>query len=173
MLGSNAQKVREAPFVIVFAADLEPSKRVPHLQQLEREAGLSEDSIAQLPMRIRMFANQGALAGALKCAISTAFTPVMPVPSYVPTMAWSYKQTVFAASTFLYAAQSHGIDTCPMEGFDISRVKYCLDIPDRYSVPVIIAAGYGTDKSKYPASSPRLPLSELFFKGKFGGKFEP
>lgn len=190
MLGSNVQKVQEAPLVMVFAADLEPSKRVPELQKLEHEAGVrSVESIANLPMHLSMFANEGALGAAIKLAMSSTMTSFRPVPSYAPTIAWAYKQTIFAASTFLLAAESHGLATCPMEGFDERRVKHCLDVPDRYSVPVIIASGYhhhrppeedqdqedqeqqeqhDHDPIVQQKTTPRFPLSDLFFSGRFG-----
>ena len=168
MLGSNVQKVKEAPLVMVFAADLEPSKRVPELQKLEYEAGASTEAIAKLPMHLRMFVNEGALGAAVKLALATTVTPTQPIPSYAPTIAWAYKHTIFAASTFLLAAESYGIATCPMEGFDETRVKYCVDLPDRYSVPVIIAAGYSGDDSTAVRRTPRFPLSDMFFSGKFG-----
>ena len=65
----------------------------------------------------------------------------------------------------MYAAEAHDVNTCPMEGFDDTRVRRALDIPDRYSVPVVIAAGYA---ASIDDATPRLPYDQVFFKERFG-----
>ncbi|CAH0481466.1 unnamed protein product [Peronospora belbahrii] len=148
MMGSNVRKVKEAPIVAVFAADCEPSKRLPRLQQLAHDNGAPRRRCAQHAAR--------------------AVSPLMPVPSNVSTEAWAFKQTAFAAATFLYAAQVYGLATCPMEGFDQIRVRNALNIPDRYGVPVIIALGHPNPTEKPENPSARLDPTEVFFDGKFG-----
>ncbi|RLN66287.1 hypothetical protein BBJ28_00013919 [Nothophytophthora sp. Chile5] len=198
MLDSNARKVKEAPVVAVFAADLgkavcvwgvqgggirwliccvgtflsEPSKRVPHLQKLAHDNGAPADFVSNLPHFVRLFSGEGKVAGGIRECISTAVSPLQAVPSNVPTMAWAFKQTTFAAATFLYAAQVHGVATCPMEGFDETRVRNALDIPDRYGVPVVICLGYENPAAKPAKASPRLAPTEIFFDGKFGQSSE-
>jgi nitroreductase len=127
-------------------------------------------AINNLPHYLRMFSGEGHLAGGIRSLISTAVSPLQAVPSMVPTIAWSFKQTTFAASAFLYAAQSYGLATCPMEGFDELRVRNALDIPDRYAIPVVVACGYPSpdNAQSSPKPSPRLAPEELFFDGKFG-----
>ncbi|KAI9911415.1 hypothetical protein PsorP6_009194 [Peronosclerospora sorghi] len=148
MFGSNADKVKQAPVVAVFAADCElsmdswgdakaellngdgvsatsqPTKRVPRLQQLTYDYGAPADVVSNNAAR-RM------VASGLRAVMATTMSPPFPVPSSVSTEAWAFKQTTFAAATFLYAAQVHGLSTCPMEGFDQIRVRNVLDIPDR------------------------------------------
>ncbi|RLO00113.1 hypothetical protein DYB28_003508 [Aphanomyces astaci] len=148
MLGDNVRKVKEAPLIAVFASDLA--------------------DIQQLPLKLRFFGGEGHLAGAIRNGLSTALTPFQPVPTYVPTIAWSYKSTMLAVSQYILAAESHGIGCCVMEGFDETWVRHALDIPDRYSVPVVVASGYPVDVDPSPALSPRLAPSQVFFGGKFG-----
>ncbi|RHY35056.1 hypothetical protein DYB32_000460 [Aphanomyces invadans] len=183
MLGDNVRKVKEAPLIAVFAADLEPSKRVPAIQEMMATAGQSTADIQQLPLKLRFFGGEGHLAGVIRSGISTALTPFQPVPTYVPTIAWSYKSTMLAVSQYILAAESHGIGTlhfswdfaltcpvagsCVMEGFDESWVRHALDIPDRYSVPVVVASGYAAAENSQPPS-PRLDPSQVFFGAKFG-----
>ncbi|TYZ69137.1 hypothetical protein PybrP1_002988 [[Pythium] brassicae (nom. inval.)] len=76
MLGPNSAKVKDAPVVVVFAADTRPSQRVPRIQRLLRDNGSPDAFVDRLP---------GA------------------------TLAWAYKQTTFAAATFLYAAHASGL----------------------------------------------------------------
>ncbi|KAE9331418.1 hypothetical protein PF008_g15446 [Phytophthora fragariae] len=172
MLDSNARKVKEAPVVAVFAADCEPSKRVPRLQKLAHDNGAPVDFVSNLPHFVRLFSGEGVVVRGLRAAIATAVSPLQPAPSNVSTEAWAYKQATFAAATFLYAAQEYGLATCPMEGFDQIRVRNALDIPDRYGVPVVIALGHPNPAAKPKKPSARLDPTEVFFDGKFGDSSE-
>uniref|UniRef100_K3WSQ5 Nitroreductase domain-containing protein n=1 Tax=Globisporangium ultimum (strain ATCC 200006 / CBS 805.95 / DAOM BR144) TaxID=431595 RepID=K3WSQ5_GLOUD len=153
MLDMNKRKVKEAPVVVVFAADLEPSRRVPLIQ--ERKLGHSDtpEEIEKIVNTLNKFSFEGA-------------DP--QTPGYVPTIAWSYKQTILAAATFLYAAQAAGLSTCPMEGFDEANVRKVLEIPDRYSVPIVISCGYPKPGTQRAGSTLRLAPTDIFFDGKFG-----
>lgn len=144
----------------------EPSRRIPHIQQLMHTNGSSVADINNLPLYLRLFCSEGAVADNVRSLISTVMSPLRPVPSPVPAIAWSYKQTTFAAATLLHAAAAHGLSTCPMEGFDDVRVRMALNIPDRYSIPVVIALGYSQDTSTKKTA--RLNPTEVFFDGKFG-----
>lgn len=129
--------------------------------------------INNLPHFVRLFAGEGQLGGAIRSCISTLMSPLQAVPANVPTIAWSFKQTAFAASAFLFAAQAHGLATCPMEGFDEIRLKHALDIPDRYAIPVVVCLGYPSTTAGAPKkASTRLAPEEVFFDGKFGGSSE-
>ncbi|GLE02075.1 hypothetical protein PINS_up010913 [Pythium insidiosum] len=156
MLASNGRKVREAPVVAVFAADLEPSRRVPRIQKMMHDNGASAEAVNNLPHYTRLFSGEGEVAGGIRSLISTVVSPIRAVPSHVPTIAWSFKQTAFAASAFLHAASAYGLATCPMEGFDETRVKHALDIPDRYAIPVVVCCGYpsaATSSSGAPSAN--------------------
>lgn len=167
MLDSNERKVKEAPVVVVFAADCEPSKGVPRLQQLARDNGASEEYVKKIPLAVRVFAGEGATAGCMHAALKV-LSPLRPVPSKVPTVAWSFKQATFAACTLLYAAQAHGVASCPIEGFDESRLRKMLDIPDRYRIPVVVTLGYANPDHLPKKRSVRLEPTDLIFDGKFG-----
>ncbi|KAI9915667.1 hypothetical protein PsorP6_007898 [Peronosclerospora sorghi] len=127
------------------SATSQPTKRVPRLQQLTYDYGAPADVVSNMP-HVRPSGSH----------CHNHVTAVFPVPSSVSTEAWAFKQTTFAAATFLYAAQVHGLSTCPMEGFDQSRVRKVLDIPDRYRVPVVIALGHPD-----PAAKPQKPSVRL------------
>lgn len=150
----------------------EPSRRIPRIQQMLHENGAPADLIQNLPHFVRLFSGEGQLATGVQTFISTLMSPLRAVPAPVPTIAWSFKQSSFAAATFLYAAQAHGLATCPMEGFDDVRLRTALDIPDRYAVPVVVALGYPKEANTPLKQSPRLPASEIFFDGKFGQSSE-
>ncbi|POM57961.1 Nitroreductase family [Phytophthora palmivora] len=152
MMDANGRKVNEAPVVVVFAADCEPSKNVPRMQQLNRDNGAPDAFVNGIPPLVELFSGEH--------------------DPKVSTEAWAYKQTTFAAATFLYAAQVHGLATCPMEGMDQANVKKVLNILDRYSVPVVVALGHANPAAKPTKPSVRFPPNEVFFDGKFGQSIE-
>ncbi|KAI9923195.1 hypothetical protein PsorP6_001095 [Peronosclerospora sorghi] len=129
-----------------------PTKRVPRLQQLTYDYGAPADVVSNMPHVVRLFSGEGMVASGLRAVIATTMSPPFPRLD----QAWAFKQTTFAAATFLYAAQVHGLSTCPMEGFDQIRVRKVLDIPDRYRVPVVIALGHPD-----PAAKPQKPSVRL------------
>lgn len=152
MMDSNVRKVNEAPVVVVFAADCEPSKNVQRMQQLNRDNGAPDEFVNKIPALVELFSGEH--------------------DPKVSTEAWAYKQASLAAATFLYAAQVHGLATCPMEGFDQAGVKKALNIPDRYSIPVVVALGHANPAAKPAKPSVRFPPAEVFFDGKFGQSTE-
>ncbi|KAF1780212.1 Nitroreductase [Phytophthora cactorum] len=152
MIDANVRKVNEAPVVVVSSLPTAPSKNVPRMQQLNRDNGAPDDFVNRIPALVEMFSGEH--------------------DPKVSTEAWAYKQATFAAATFLYAAQVHGLATCPMEGFDQAGVKKVLNIPDRYSIPVVVALGHANPAAKPAKPSVRFPPTEVFFDGKFGQSTE-
>mmetsp|Transcript_11618 Transcript_11618/g.17520 ORF Transcript_11618/g.17520 Transcript_11618/m.17520 type:complete len:349 (+) Transcript_11618:2-1048(+) len=63
------------------------------------------------------------------------------VPSLSGAEAWSIKNTSLFAMTYMLAASSRGLATCPMEGFNAGGVRKALKIPRRYAVPLIVSTG--------------------------------
>ncbi|KAF1333234.1 Nitroreductase family, partial [Globisporangium splendens] len=167
MLDTNGRKVKEAPVTVVFAADLrtlyglitEPSHRVPLIQEMKLGHGATAAEIEHMTHALSRFSGEGLTADSTNSPDE-------------PTYAWSYKQTIFAATTFLYAAQASGLSTCTMEGFDEAHLKSVLGIPDRYSVPVVISCGYPKPGTERKTATPRLAPTQVFFDGMFGQSAE-
>ncbi len=80
----------------------------------------------------------------------------------------------------MLAAAAHGLDTCPMEGFDGRRIQQALRIPaPRYAIPLVVATGYARPEEKAKAEarggkgrSPRFPPETVVFRDSFGKGFE-
>ena len=73
------------------------------------------------------------------------------VPRFERPETWAAKNTMLAAMTFMLAASSHGLTTCPMEGFDARRLRRLLKLPSRYEVPVVICVGYAATPAEEAA----------------------
>ncbi|MBS3810014.1 MAG: nitroreductase family protein [Desulfobacterales bacterium] len=66
-------------------------------------------------------------------------------------MAFACKNTGFFAMALMLAAKDLGIDTHPMDGFDIDGVKKEFNIPENYWIPLLLSAGYfRSDKTMLP-----------------------
>ncbi|MBO7746772.1 NAD(P)H-dependent oxidoreductase [Paenibacillus sp. MWE-103] len=77
---------------------------------------------------------------------------------------WSSKQTYLAMANMMTAAAHIGIDSCPIEGFDMDAVNALLDKKgllgdDEFGLSVMTAFGY---RSRMPArSKTRRPMEDL------------
>jgi len=87
------------------------------------------------------------------------------VPTVNSGHAWAYKNAMLPAAFFMLAAAARGIATCPIEGMDERGVLAALNIPRRWSIPLVIAAGYphATEEGRQP--TPRRPVDELILWG--------
>ncbi|KAJ8540569.1 hypothetical protein ON010_g12657 [Phytophthora cinnamomi] len=132
MMDSNIRKINEAP---------SPSSSRP-IAVLHTTASSPDDADALL-MRSLFETLQSPVPHAVEL-FSGERNPI------VSTVAWAYKQTTFAAATFL------------------PEPSQVLDIPDRYSIPVVVALGYANPDAKPAKPSVRFPSSEVFFDGEFG-----
>ena len=57
-------------------------------------------------------------------------------------VAFATKNTGFFAMAMMLAAKSLGLDTHPMDGFDIDGVRKEFSIPENYWIPLLLAVGY-------------------------------
>lgn len=54
---------------------------------------------------------------------------------------WMHKSTALACENLMLAFRAYGYDTCPMEGFDSTKVKKLLNLNSKSEVCMIISAG--------------------------------
>jgi len=172
MLGAgNSYRVNDASAIAVFLSDLQVHKRLGRVMELERKSGCRDANyLATLPVASTFLLGEGHLATLIKQYATDALSSVQPMPSIDNIEAWSYKNTSLMAQTFVLAATSHGLATCMMEGFDARRVRQILRVPDRYGIPMMVAAGYeysGKEKNNQQRT-PRLDKNEIFFGDTFG-----
>jgi hypothetical protein len=55
-----------------------------------------------------------------------------------------------------------------MEGFDERRLKQIINLPDNYTIPVIVSIGYSDDDKK----SQRIPPERVYSKNDFASKMK-
>ena len=80
---------------------------------------------------------------------------------------WATRSTMLAAATMMIAAESLGVDSAPMEGFEPEKVKAAFGIPDDHSVCCLVALGYAppAPAKKNPG---RFGLGEVCYLEHFG-----
>lgn len=59
---------------------------------------------------------------------------------------WAAAQGNIALGYLLLALESHGYQSSPMNGFDPAKIKAILGLPERVSLPAIIAIGKGNEE---------------------------
>jgi nitroreductase len=83
---------------------------------------------------------------------------------------WANRQTMIAFTTMMWAAETLGYDTAPMEGFMEDQVKSVLKIPDRVRVVALLSVGRLKGKDKLYAG--RFPPSRCVFADSWGESIE-
>ena len=63
------------------------------------------------------------------------------------------------------AAESLGVSSAPMEGFDSTKVMEAFGVPNDHSVCCLIALGYASEAKPFPG---RLGLGEVCYEEHFG-----
>jgi nitroreductase len=137
-------KVEEASAVIVACGDPEAWKNgdLDEMLLLARDQGHIND------------AGQGRVRASVVSFLGSTPGPVGGVePSWA---LWVNRHVMIALTTMMWAAETLGYDTAPMEGFEEDKVKALLKIPER--VRVVALLGIGRRKG------PDKP---------YGGRFEP
>lgn len=88
-----------------------------------------------------------------------------------PSLAvWANRHTMIAFTTMMWAAETLGYDTAPMEGFEEDKVKALLKIPESVRVVALLAVGRGRGQDK--AYGGRFDPSRTVFADEWGKKVE-
>jgi nitroreductase len=140
----NQPKVAEAPIVVIVLG-----YHHPHLSHLE-------DMLEAQRASGTLTAEQAAEARGR--AIATM--------ERVPDLAlWATRSSMLAAATLMLAAESLGVASAPMEGFDPQAVKAAFGVPDDHTVCCLIALGYAAERKPFPG---RFGLEDVCYEEYFG-----
>jgi nitroreductase len=83
---------------------------------------------------------------------------------------WANRQTMISFTTMMWAAETLGYDTAPMEGFMEDQVKALLKIPERVRVVALLAIGRLKGKDK--AYAGRFEPARSVFAEEWGQSIE-
>ncbi len=141
----NQAKVEEAPVVIVACGDADGwrSGDLEETLRLGREGGMSESFLAQIRTAVPEYLREH--------------------PNFA---AWLNRQVAMAFATMMWAAESLGYNTAPMEGFDPQRLSAALKLPMHYVPVALLAIGRMRGKAKYNGG--RFPLERTVFEEEWG-----
>ena len=78
---------------------------------------------------------------------------------------WTTRSTMLAAATLMIAAESLGLASAPMEGFEPEKVKDAFGIPDDHTICCLIALGFAAEEPPFPG---RFGLAEVCYEEHFG-----
>jgi nitroreductase len=91
------------------------------------------------------------------------------IPNYLselPNMeAWLNRQVMLALTTMMWAAETIGYDTAPMEGFEEQRVREVLKLPLSYHVVALLAIGRMSGVDKFYGG--RFSMNHTVFDGEY------
>lgn len=141
----NQSKVSEAPVVIIaFAIKDEWKTRIDSIFEEGVRRGAGDAGIVEMQ----------------KAAASKFLDSF-------PASVWLNRHTMIALTTMMLVAESYGLDTAPMEGFDADALRREFSLPLESEVIALLAIGFG--KSPDKAYGGRLALKEFVSKEHYGG----
>jgi nitroreductase len=79
--------------------------------------------------------------------------------------AWATRSTMMAVATLMIAAESLGVASAMIEGFDPSQIKEEFGVPDDHTICGLIALGYALDLNPAPG---RFGLDHVCYQEHFG-----
>ena len=84
----------------------------------------------------------------------------------IPQEIWLNRHTMIAVTTMMLVAETYGLDTAPMEGFDPQAVKREFGLPENAEVIALLAIGFAKEPDKPYIG--RFALSEIVSDEQFG-----
>ena len=126
----NQPKITEAPVVLIVLADREGWKK--------GNPGFEKDFVESV---------KGGIMKPEQYDWFCKATHSLYGVSQERQLAFACKNTGFFAMSLMLAAKDAGLDSHPMDGFDIDGVRKAFNIPDQYWIPLLLAIGH-FDKNK-------------------------
>lgn len=140
----NQPKVGQAPVVVIVLGYHNPDRT--HLESMLTKQVESRACTSQRAAEIR-----GRAASGFRDLADRAL--------------WATRSTMLAAATMMLAAESLGVASAPMEGFDDEAVRREFGVPDDHSVCCLVAMGYAAVEKPFPG---RFDVDEVCYAEHFG-----
>lgn len=138
-LAWNQQQITTCSHLLVFCANIDYESHIAMLVKNMRAAKVPEENIKGMEGFMGNFVKNMSPEHRLSEAQAHAF---------------------MAAVTAIYAAKSLGVDSCPMQGFDVAGFSKALGLPANLVPTLMVPLGYPADK-QMPKS--RFPKEEMVF----------
>ncbi len=141
----NQQKISEAPVMVIFYAIKDDWKNyIDAIFQEGARRGVGKpEMVPQIKQQASNF-----------------------LEKMVPQAIWVNRHTMIAFTAMMLVAESYGLDTAPMEGFDPVAVGKEFGIPGNAEVVALLAIGFGKEPDKTYGG--RFALSEIVSEEHFG-----
>lgn len=172
-LGQNAAKTANELIVVVTRKDkwkahaafvLEEAKK-DFPEKLGKRHKLILDYYTKVIPTL-YFSDPADITGGLKKIAASLGGAFQPVPRQVTATDMRivvHKSAALAAQTFMLSMTAEGYDTCPMEGFDSTRVKKFLKLPTAAEINMVISVGKAASDGVY-GKRVRLPKEDVIFE---------
>jgi nitroreductase len=144
----NQEKVTEAPVVIIAFAIKDDWKNYIDaiFQEGVRRGYGKPETVQQTKKQAAEFLGKG-----------------------IPQPIWVNRHTMIAVTTMMLVAETYGLDTAPMEGFDAQAVRQEFGLPSDTEVIALLAVGFAKEPDK-PYGG-RLTLEEFVHEERFGRRW--
>lgn len=160
----DQRQIEQAPATVLFLGDRRvATNNFRMMLAHEEEAGALHPKYKQTLEKYVPLAFHTGPAGIgwlWKATLPKMMRVGVPMPELpaIHRRYWLAKQVSLSAMVFMLAATAAGLGTCPMEGFDESRVKKLLKIPSHMLVVMVVPVGFSADG---PQKRTRIPLDKL------------
>ncbi len=146
----NQRKVEEAPLILVACGDADGWRNgdLEEVLHMGREGGMPESFLEQV---------KASAPGYLR--------------EHPNITAWLNRQVMIAFTTIMWAAESLGYNTAPMEGFDAAKLRSALKLPLSYDPIALLALGHAKGSSRYDGG--RFSSQRVVFEEEFPRPFRP
>jgi len=149
----NQRQVGEAPVVLICCGD----RRVGQSDYIE--------SVIQMGMETGGVNEQ--FADVMRQQIPALFEYH---PCFENVEAWTNRHTMLAVAHIMIVAKSHGVDSCPMEGFVSAQVKEAFQIPEEVDVCCLLPMGYADEP--YKQYGGRFGIDQVCFGESYAQPFQ-
>lgn len=161
---------RTAQELIVVAVKLDAWKKVSKqmLEHFKQQPNVPKSAYAYYDKLVPVAYTQGPLGiiGLFKKIFITIIGLFRPIPrepnSKADMRVWAHKSAALACQNIMMGFSAHGFDTCPMEGYDSSRIKKALGLGCEHEIVMAISVG---KRAKNGVYGPRIRMpKEQFIK---------
>lgn len=164
----NQSTARTAQELIVVVAKLNNWKKIQKqmIRYFEETKNPHKGIFVYYQKLVPYVYTQGPLSvfGLVKKVISFFGGLFRPIPrepnSRADMRVWSVKSAALAAQNIMMGFSAHGFDTCPMEGYDSSRVKKILGLGRNDEIVMVISAGKRDKRGVY-SERIRMPREQF------------